>query len=42
VIGLRKELHREIPEADYPELVTINGCIAYFTEPGPGPPRAEP
>ncbi|MFI5455706.1 MAG: acyl carrier protein [Isosphaerales bacterium] len=42
VIGLHKELHREIPEADYPKLVTLNGCIEYLTAPGPVAPRTEP
>lgn len=35
-IGLHKELHVEIPEADYPKLGTLNGCIAYLTERGAG------
>lgn len=30
VIGLHKELKVEIPEADYPELATLNGCVAYL------------
>jgi acyl carrier protein len=30
VIGLHKELNVEIPEADYPELATLNGCVAYL------------
>jgi acyl carrier protein len=42
VIGLHKELHREIPEADYPKLVTLNGCIEYFTAAGSVVPQAEP
>jgi acyl carrier protein len=29
VIGLHKELQVEIPEADYPKLATLNGCISY-------------
>lgn len=28
VIGLHKELNVEIPEADYPKLATLKGCIA--------------
>jgi acyl carrier protein len=30
VIGLHKELSVEIPEADYPQLVTLNGLVAYL------------
>jgi acyl carrier protein len=30
VIGLHKELNVTIPEADYPELATLNGCVAYL------------
>jgi acyl carrier protein len=30
VIGVHKELRLEIPEADYPKLGTLNGCIAYL------------
>jgi acyl carrier protein len=30
VIGLHKELSVEIPEADYPQLVTMNGLVAYL------------
>ena len=30
VIGVHKELHVEIPEADYPKLGTLNGCIEYL------------
>ena len=30
VIGLHKELNVEIPEADYPKLATLNGCIEYL------------
>jgi acyl carrier protein len=29
VIALHKELRVEIPEADYPKLATLNGCVAY-------------
>ncbi len=32
VIGLHKELNVEIPEADYPRLATLNGCVAYLGE----------
>jgi acyl carrier protein len=30
VIGLHKEFRIEIPEADYPQLATLNGCIDYL------------
>jgi len=30
VIGVHKELRLEIPEADYPQLGTLSGCIAYL------------
>jgi len=30
VIGLHKELNVEIPEADYPKLATLEGCIDYL------------
>jgi acyl carrier protein len=31
VIGLHKALSIDIPEVDYPQLATLNGCIAYLT-----------
>jgi acyl carrier protein len=30
VIGLHKELRIDIPEADYPKLATLDGCIDYL------------
>jgi acyl carrier protein len=30
VIGLHKELNVDIPEADYPRLATLDGCIDYL------------
>ena len=30
VVGLHKELQVEIPEADYPKLATLNGCVGYL------------
>ncbi len=30
VIGLHKELKVDIPEADYPNLATLAGCIEYL------------
>jgi hypothetical protein len=29
VIALHRELHVEIPEADYPKLAPLDGCVAY-------------
>ncbi len=31
VIALHEDLHVEIPEADYPKLATLNGCMEYLT-----------
>jgi acyl carrier protein len=30
VIGLHKEFKVDIPEADYPKLATLDGCIEYL------------
>ncbi len=30
VVGLHKELGVDIPEADYPKLVTLDSCVAYL------------
>lgn len=30
VIGLHKEFKIEIPEADYPNLATLEGCVDYL------------
>jgi acyl carrier protein len=30
VIAVHEALHVEIPEADYPKLITLNGCVAYL------------
>ena len=30
VIAAHEALHVEIPEADYPKLVTLNGCVEYL------------
>lgn len=30
VIAVHEALHVEIPEADYPKLITLNGCVAYM------------
>lgn len=31
VIAVHKELHVEIPEKDYPKLMSIQGCVDYLT-----------
>jgi acyl carrier protein len=30
VIGIHKELKVDIPEADYPKLATLDGCLSYL------------
>jgi acyl carrier protein len=35
VIALHKEFGIEIPEKDYPNLATLDGCVAYLTPPHP-------
>lgn len=30
VVGIHEQLGVDIPEADYPQLATLNGCIAYL------------
>ena len=32
VIALHQQLQLEIPERDYPKLVTLNGCVEYLTD----------
>ncbi len=32
LIGVDAELHVDIPEADYPKLVTLDGCVRYIAE----------
>jgi acyl carrier protein len=34
VIGIHKELKVEIPEADYPKLATLDGCLNYLCSHG--------
>jgi acyl carrier protein len=34
VIGLARELGVEVPEADYPELLTLDACVAYLRSRG--------
>jgi acyl carrier protein len=31
VVALHKELHIDIPEADYPKYMTLNGCLAQLS-----------
>ena len=31
VIAVHEALHVEIPEADYPKLATLNGCVEYLS-----------
>ena len=31
VIGIDEELHVEIPEGDYPQLVTLDGFVEYLS-----------
>jgi acyl carrier protein len=31
VIAVHEALHVEIPEADYPKLITLNGCVEYLS-----------
>jgi len=31
VIGLHSRLGMDIPEADYPKLSTLDGCVSYLT-----------
>jgi len=30
VIAVHEALHVEIPEADYPKMATLNGCVEYL------------
>jgi acyl carrier protein len=34
VIALHTALHVDIPEADYPKLETLNGCVEYLAAGG--------
>ncbi len=31
-IGLKKELGVEVPEADYPKVASLDGCVKYVME----------
>lgn len=37
VIAVHEALHVEIPEADYPKLITLNGCVEYLSAPSGRP-----
>ncbi len=30
VVGIHEQFGVDIPEADYPQLATLNGCVAYL------------
>ena len=34
VVGLHQAAAIEIPERDYPQLATLEGCVAYLVSPG--------
>ena len=36
VIALHEALRVDIPEADYPKLATLNGCVEYLAPPPEG------
>jgi acyl carrier protein len=38
VIELDEALHVAVPESDYPEIATLNGCIRYLSARLPGAP----
>ncbi|HTK87096.1 MAG TPA: phosphopantetheine-binding protein [Nitrospiraceae bacterium] len=29
-VALHKEFHLEVPESDYPQLVSVDGCVGYL------------
>ncbi|HET7231977.1 MAG TPA: acyl carrier protein [Longimicrobium sp.] len=37
IVALGKDFGVEIPEADYPRLATLDGCVAYLAERVPQP-----
>lgn len=39
VMQLQKAFKAKIPETDYPQLATLNGCIAYLGEENPSAPE---
>ena len=30
IVALHKEFHVDLPESDYPQLVSIDGCVRYL------------
>jgi acyl carrier protein len=38
VIELDEALHVAVPEGDYPEIATLNGCVRYLSARLPGAP----
>ena len=39
MIALHRRLGVEIPEADYPKLASLNGCVSYLATALSSPPR---
>lgn len=39
VIAMHKEFNVDIPEADYSQLATLEGCAAYFESRQPSPAK---
>ena len=39
VVALHAETGIEVPEADYPQLATLAGCVAYLSAPARGSKR---
>lgn len=37
VLGLARTLGVEVPESDYPQLATLDGCVAYLAARGAAP-----
>ena len=40
VVSLHERMGVDIPEADYPEMLTIDGAVAYLVEALRKPPKA--
>ncbi len=38
VVGIHERLGVDVPEADYPRIRTLDGCVAYLAERGAAPP----
>jgi acyl carrier protein len=30
IVALHQEFHVDLPESDYPQLVTLDGCVSYL------------